>query len=154
MNRNQAFSLLELMVTIGIIAILTAISTPVYVSYTIKSNVSSALPVLESLKIQASEYYTVNNKFPTSLADISANSYSDSIIASTKVATDTCPAVTGKMGCVQATFSNLLKSTNPLKGKVLSLVAIDSGTVIQWVCKSGDSSGNTIDISYLPKSCQ
>ena len=155
-SNNSAFSLIELMVAIAIIALLTAIATPVYVSYTIKSKVSSALPILESLKTSVSEYYTANGTFPSNLGAIGVVSYSDNIIASTNVTTTACPAVSGAFGCVQTIFSS---STTQLAGNILSLVLVDnggvSGTVIQWVCLSGDNTGaNKVNAQYLPKSCQ
>lgn len=155
-NKIFAFSLIELMVAVAIIGLLTAIATPIYTAYSIKSNVSSALPILEGLKIQASEYYTANTSFPSDLSKINATTYSDSMISGTAVSTTTCPAISGVtvLGCVQATFNNAARPTYPLNSTVLSLVAIDGGTAITWVCKSGNNSGNTISIDYLPKSCQ
>lgn len=155
-NKISAFSLIELMVAVGIIGLLTAIATPIYTSYTIKSNVSSALPILEGLKVQVSEYYTANNNFPLDLTKINATSYTDSIISGTTVSTTTCPIISGAtvLGCVQVTFFNTSRANYPLNNTVLSLVAIDGGTAIKWVCKSGNSSGSTISIDYLPKSCQ
>ena len=156
-NKNSAFSLIELMVTIGIIAILTAIATPVYVSYTIKSKVASALSILDGLKTQSSDYYTANGSFPTTLAAVNATSYNDSAtISGTSVSTTTCPTITGVtvVGCVQATFGNSTSNLAQIQGNVLSFVAVDGGTVIQWICKSGNNIGNTISNDYLPKSCQ
>lgn len=161
-NKILAFSLIELMVTIGIIALLTTVATPIYVSYTIKANVSSAIPILEGLKTRANEFYTANGTFPTSLTQINSTSYRDSIIIdSTQVGTATCPTVAGSIGCVQVTFNNPSKPTFALNNTVLSLVATDNSTTstdsaaIQWICKSGDNTGSkTINNNYLPKSCQ
>lgn len=163
-NKILAFSLIELMVTIGIIALLTTVATPIYVSYTIKANVSSAIPILEGLKTRANEFYTANGTFPTNLTQINSITYSDSIISSTQVKSGSanCPAVgSTTLGCVQVTFNNPSKPTFVLNGQVLSLVAVDNSTTsadsvaIQWICKSGDNTGsNTINNNYLPKSCQ
>ena len=162
-SKTSGFSLIELMVAIGIIAILTTIGTPIYLQYSIKANVASALPILEGLKTQVSEYYITTGTFPSNLSAINATSYTDNkIITSSTVTTTTCPSVvTNQIGCVQVTFNNPARTSFPINGNILSLVAIDSSTTsttstaIQWICKSGDNSGNnTISSNYLPTSCQ
>lgn len=158
-NKSSAFSLIELMVTIAIIGLLTAIATPIYTSYTIKSNVSSALPILEGLKVKASEHYTANNLFPSSTTFNSDPNYaySDAIILGARVGDpSSCATITTSgtiLGCVQVMFNNI-RANYPLNNRILSFIAIDAGTAIQWACKSGNNNGSTIDVNYLPKSCQ
>jgi prepilin-type N-terminal cleavage/methylation domain-containing protein len=155
-NKNSAFSLIELIVTIGIIAILIAIATPIYVSYTIKSTVSSGLPILEGLKTQAGEYYTANGSFPTSLAAINATSYSDGkyISSSNVINIPYCrTGITTSLGAVQVIFS----SPTAINGKILAMYAVDNGSAITWYCTSGDQNcpaNGAINTDYLPKSCQ
>ena len=152
------------MVAIGVIAVLTAIATPIYVNYTIKANVSSALPILEGLKTQISEYYTANGSFPTSFCTtsvttgcINSSSYSDGKFIGGSSLSTSCPALTGVtgtvLGCAQVTFNNPNQSNYPLNGTVLSFIAIDGGSAIQWIC-SGGSGANSVPTIYLPKSCQ
>ena len=136
-KKTFGFSLIELMVAVAIIGILTAVATPVYVSYTIKANVTNALPILDSLKAKVSDYYAANNAFPASLTDIfpggssiTSNSFSDGkTIASANIGTATTyGSITGAIGYVQVTFSGTAPTPTQLQNKVLALVAIDSPT--------------------------
>jgi len=161
-NKNNkktfGFSLIELMIAIAIIAILTSVATPVYLSYTVKSTVSSAIPILESLKNKASDFYTSNNTFPKD-TDINTSPYTDSMINITTVEVKaTFTGITGStLGNVQVKYNSAAPVPVPLQGKILSLVAIDNTNAIIWKCVTGDSNGTTttkIDPMYLPSACK
>ncbi|WP_150468347.1 prepilin-type N-terminal cleavage/methylation domain-containing protein [Francisella sp. SYW-9] len=57
---NKGFSVVELMVVIAIVAIITAIVTPMYSNYTIRAKIGSELEKLGEAKANASEYI-INN---------------------------------------------------------------------------------------------
>jgi prepilin-type N-terminal cleavage/methylation domain-containing protein len=152
-NLTHGFSLIELMVVIAIIGVLSAVATPVYLSYMIKSNVSSALPILEGLKNKVSDYSNSNNAFPPNLAAIST-AYSDSMINSINVTTGSPgygTTITGAVvGYIEVTFNSAAPAPTQLHGKKIALVAIEelNAIVTQWKCVSN------IDRAYLPTACQ
>ncbi len=65
--KNNAFSLIELMVVVAIISILSAVALPVYMKYSIRSRVITAFAIIQSISQQIQNYYALNGVFPTSV---------------------------------------------------------------------------------------
>ena len=63
-NRISGFTLIELMVTIVIVAILTAIALPSYQSYVKRANIKAAQTDLVSLSLVFENYYQRNLSYP------------------------------------------------------------------------------------------
>ena len=57
MNKQQGFTLIELMIVVAIIGILAAIAIPAYQDYTIRAQVSEGLSLASGAKAAVSEYY-------------------------------------------------------------------------------------------------
>ncbi|WP_111891883.1 type IV pilin protein [Acinetobacter sp. MB5] len=74
-HNQKGFTLLELMVTIVIIAILTAIAIPLYKKYVIKSHVRSAMTDLTSLSLVVENLYQRNLKYIATASGTSASTY-------------------------------------------------------------------------------
>ncbi len=62
----HAFSLIELLVVVAIIAILAAVALPIYKQYTIRSGVAEVVLQLQKLSEELSNYYATNGSFPAS----------------------------------------------------------------------------------------
>ena len=67
-KKQQAFTLLELLVVIGIVGLLAAVAAPSYRTYTIKTKIARALPLLKGVAQKASTMYetTGNITHPSS----------------------------------------------------------------------------------------
>ena len=82
-NKQQGFTLIELMIVIAIVGILAAIALPAYQDYTVRAKVSEAMVNLAEAKTTIAEYYSANNRFPedAAAAGINTNPNTD-IVAS------------------------------------------------------------------------
>ena len=65
LNSTKGFTLLELMITIAIIAILAAVSIPAYTGYIKTAKMTEAHDNLAALRLAEEEYFLENNKYFT-----------------------------------------------------------------------------------------
>lgn len=95
---HKGFSLIELMVTIAIVAVLSAIAVPAYNNYMIRSKLNTIVPLLKKIADDSVIYASVHSAFPDasqlglptgfapSIVDNSINEYA----ALVAVTGDTC----------------------------------------------------------------
>ncbi len=82
LNRNNGFSLIELMIVIAIAGILTAIAIPTYNIYIKKARMANVVNLLGNFKTEVQLSYNNTGTFPDSVNDCTAGniiSYSDDI---------------------------------------------------------------------------
>jgi type IV pilus assembly protein PilE len=65
MRRMQGFTLIELMITVAIIAILAAIAVPNYTDYITRSKFTEAHGQLADLRVKMEQYYMDNRRYST-----------------------------------------------------------------------------------------
>ena len=65
MHRTQGFTLIELMITVAIIAIIAAIAVPNYTDYITRSKFSEAHGQLADLRVKMEQYYMDNRRYST-----------------------------------------------------------------------------------------
>lgn len=63
--RTLGFSLIELMISVAVVAILATIALPSYQSYIVKSNRTEAKTALVNLSASLESYYTENHTYAT-----------------------------------------------------------------------------------------
>ena len=63
MRKSAGFTLIELMVTIVIVAILAAIAVPSYQQYIMRGKITEATSNLSSVRLQMEKYYADNRKY-------------------------------------------------------------------------------------------
>jgi len=68
LTRAAGFTLIELMISVAVIAILAAIALPAYQTYIRKSRRAEAKTALLDLAAREERYYTVNNTYTTAAA--------------------------------------------------------------------------------------
>ena len=157
---TKGFSLIELMVTVSIIAITTGVVTTVYPVYNSKSQITASLTTLESYVKKAQSYYTDHNTDNNGFSGISTldqlggayitNTATNDIISGITVTSTayngTTDPIIPESVSFTATFNNF--ATSALNGKTVTLkIAADNG-VFAVSCTSN------IENDYLPSSCK
>ena len=71
------FSLIELMITVGIITILASIALPSYRAYVLRSNRGDATQALLRIAAQQEKFYFQNNTYAATIDDLNVDSKSE-----------------------------------------------------------------------------
>ena len=65
MRFKQGFTLIELMITVAVVAILAAIAVPSYTDYITRSKFTEAHGMLADLRVKMEQYYMDNRRYST-----------------------------------------------------------------------------------------
>lgn len=168
MNKNFAFSFLEILVVLVIISALSAFGHQMYLSYNERAKVTEAINVLEEYQANAmglrarsgtiSPYYVLfTDSDQTGLITGSPNSSS----ASRQVNLKNITTITADSGTSGANTYLLLGASLAHDGVIVDgadfvyMAAIETPAgLVTWLCGTSASKGNTIDEDYLPQTCR
>jgi type IV pilus assembly protein PilA len=139
-NKNKGFTLIELMITVAIVGILSAVALPAYQDYTIRAQVTEAVSVASSAKVFVNDHFTDKGVFPIDNADVGYPGATGKYITDVQIQG-------GATGDVVTTFGG--SSNVNLTGKTITLRATSNGTNLEWQCFSVD-----IEDRYLPTICR
>ena len=142
---NKGFTLVELMIAIGIIGIMAMIALPAYSNYMARAQISEAIQLAASMKPEVEMAYAVTGKLPIEVAVSSkggsAGRYVDMIeIDENGVITATISSQAAvPIQNQQVTFTPSFAPSSPDFGKVGNTT---------WTC------GGSMDSYFLPVSCK
>lgn len=140
-RNQQGFTLIELMIVVTIIGILASVAIPMYLDYTVRSQIAEGLNLAGSAKVAVAEFYQDRGAFPTDNIDagleVAAN-ISGKYVTSVTVAGAQISVLYGKDANVQ------------ILGKTVTLTAVDNLGSVGWVC----ASGGVIQDKHLPAACR
>ena len=156
--RTRGFTLVEMMVVIGIVAILALMAIPTYQDKFIRDQIAEALPLADIVKPPVALSWAALQTFP-------ADNTAAGLPVAEKIVNNTISSVAIQGGAINITFGN--KANNVIHGKILTLrpaVVEDAPIVpVTWVCGyatapdkmtvKGENKTN-IPPGYLPIRCR
>jgi len=139
---QQGFTLIELMIVVAIIGILAALAVPMYLDYTIRSQVAEGLNLSGGAKVAVTEFAQDRGVFPTNNAEAgleAAANIQGKFVSSVTVADDV----------ITVQYGNDVNAQ--ILGETITLTA-DTTTPgsVRWVC----ASGGVIQDKHLPAACR
>jgi len=146
----QGFTLIELMITVAIVAILAAAALPAYQNYTTRAKLSEVVLALATYRTSITELYQSGSTPPA------ANNWGCEAVSSRYVGS----LATDNDGVVTATIAGISAAVN---GKTVTMIPMatlgtpadvttDMGLGLQaWTC---GGAGTSVDKVYLPSSCR
>jgi type IV pilus assembly protein PilA len=127
--RHRGFTILELMVVVGIIAILALLAIPTYQDKFIRDQIAEALPLADIAKPPVALSWALLQNFP-------ADNGAAGLPVADKIVNNYISSVAIQGGAIHITFGN--RANSAIRGKVLTLrpAVVDDAPIVPvtWVC--------------------
>lgn len=152
------FTIVEMMVVVGVVAILALMMIPTYHQRFIRDQIVEALPLAEIAKKPIAASWAAAQSFP-------ANNAAAGLPSTDKIVSNLVAALAVEDGAIHITFGN--RANSLIKGKMLTLrpAVVDDAPIVPvaWVCgfaagpdKMAVKGANKTDVpkDYLPARCR
>ena len=157
-RRARGFTLIEIMVVLGVVAILALLTLPSFMSQYVRNQIVEALPLADIAKSPVAASWALAHALP-------ADNAAAGLPVPEKVVNNHISALRIEDGAIHVTFGN--RANTAIRGKVLTLrpaIVPDAPIVpVAWVCGYAQVPGNmtargenrtSVPAQYLPVSCR
>jgi len=158
LQKAAGFTIVEMMVVVGVVAVLALMMVPAYTDRLVREQVTEALPLADLAKKPVAAAWALAQVFP-------ADNAAAGLPVKDKIVSDLVSGVAVEAGAIHMTFGNRVNST--IRGKILTLrpaVVEDAPVVpVTWICgfgavpeKMAVKGTNRTDVpkNYLPLKCR
>lgn len=155
---RDGFTMVEMMVVVGVIAILALIAIPSFQNQIVRDQINNALPLADIVKAPIAASWALVQTLP-------AENSSAGLPAADKIVNNYISSVLVRNGAIHITFGN--RANGLIQGKILTLrpaVVEDAPVVpVAWVCGYAEGPGKmtvkgenrtNIPANYLPFACR
>jgi type IV pilus assembly protein PilA len=157
-NRVAGFTIVEMMVVVGVVAVLALMMVPAYNDRLVREQVNEALPLADVAKKPVAAAWALAQALP-------ADNAAAGLPVKEKIVSDLVSGVAVEEGAIHLTFGN--RANGQIRGKRLTLrpaVVEDAPVVpVTWICafaavpdKMTAKGANRTDVprNYLPLKCR
>ena len=137
--KQKGFTLIELMVTIVIIAILAGIAVPQYLAYTKRAEVAELVALADIVKKKASIFYSTKGRWPDKAIDTEEDVGLDLVLGSFGVSSNNDPNCAEQCAIAH-------EQVGGLRGDVVIFTGVSK--------TYGGFPGGTANITYAPETSQ
>lgn len=145
-TRERGITLIELMVALGIVAILVAFAVPAYKDYTIRSKIAECVNEAAVAKLTISEYRQTLGAWPANIEDAGLE---NAAVSKFCAGLESYETSTGAF-TIDVDEPAIDPGLSPIS-PVLTPYMTTAG-MINWVCTRGTTSES--NIKYLPATCR
>ena len=138
---QRGFTLIELMIVVAIIGILASIAIPMYLDYTVRSQIAEGLNLADAAKSGVTEYYQDRGVFPT-------NNAQAGLSAATNITGKYVQSVSAADNVISILYGN--DANVQINGQTVILTAVDNVGSVTWAC----TTGGVIENKHLPSACR